>query len=181
MKSSYDKFPAIGVPLDGDCRAVAGWEAIGAELCGRAALCRGRGPDEAGPSRCVICVDIYHGVWEGEVLAALKAAIRPDAVIETREANKTRDEVRAMLDMGDDRVFAVMSHRKVEDYFDAVKVEAVKAKIAAAQGVVLVYGVAAAVCCPECDIYVYADMARWEIQQRFRSGRLANWLDDNAG
>ena len=24
-------------------------------------------------------------------------------------------------------------------------------------------------------------MARWEIQQRFRSGRLANWLDDNAG
>ena len=171
MTSSYDKFPAIRIPVDGDCRAVAGWEAIGAELRGR---CGGK---------CVVCVDLYHGVWEDEVLAELKAAIRPDLVIETREANKTRDEVRAMLaaDMGDDRVFAVMSHKTVADYFDEEKVEAVKAKIAAARGVVLVSGVAAAVCCPECDIYVYADRARWEIQQRFRSGRLANWLDDNAG
>ena len=108
MTSSYDKFPAIRIPVDGDCRAVAGWEAIGAELRGR---CGGK---------CVVCVDLYHGVWEDEVLAELKAAIRPDLVIETREANKTRDEVRAMLaaDMGDDRVFAVMSHRTVADYFD---------------------------------------------------------------
>ena len=171
MKTSYDKFPAIKVPTDGDCRAVTGWEAIGAELRERVDR----------PSRCVVCVDLYHGVWEDEVLVALKAALRPDTVIETCEANKTRDEVRAMLDMGDDRVFAVMSHKKVEDYFDAAKVESVKAKIASAQGVVLVYGVAAAVCCPESDIYVYADMARWEIQMRFRSGRLSNWLDDNAG
>ena len=31
MKSNYDKFPAIKVPTDDGCRAVAGWEAIGAE------------------------------------------------------------------------------------------------------------------------------------------------------
>ena len=157
MKSSYDKFPAITVPAGGECRAVAGWEAIGVELRARC----GTLGDRALP-RCVICVDLYHGVWEQEVLYALKKALRPDAVIETREANKTHDEVRAMLaaDQGDDRVFAVMSHRRVEDYFDPAKVEIVKAKIAAARGVVLVYGVAAAVCCPECDIYVYADMAR---------------------
>ena len=105
MKTNYDKFPAIKVPTDGDCRAVAGWEAIGEEL-------RGRIVGRAGvrPSRFVVCVDLYHGVWEDEVLSALKAALKPDAVIETREANKTRDEVRAMLDMGDDRVFAVMMY-----------------------------------------------------------------------
>ena len=91
MKSSYDKFPAIKVPVGGDCRAVAGWKAIGAELRAR---CGGRG---ATALPYVVCVDIYHGVWEDEVLDALKGALRPDAVIETREANKTRDEVRAML------------------------------------------------------------------------------------
>ena len=175
MKTNYDKFPAIAVPADGESRAVAGWKAIGAELRAKAAA--------IGKAKTVVCVDLYHGVWEDEVLAALKEALRPDAVIETREANKSRDEVRAMLaaDQGDDRVFAVMSHRKVEDYFDAAKVEALKSRIAASSGVVLVYGVAAAVCCRESDVYVYADMARWEIQMRFRSGRLSNWLDDNAG
>ena len=176
MKTNYDKFPAISVPTDSVCRAVAGWSAIGAEL-------RARCERAMRFSRCVVCVDLYHGVWEDEVLAALKSALRPDVVFETRVANKTRDEVRAMLatNLGDDRVFAVMSHLKVEEWFDNAKVAALKAKIGAANGIVLVYGVAAAVCCPESDIYVYADMARWEIQLRFRSGKLPNWLDDNMG
>ncbi|MBQ5530590.1 MAG: class I mannose-6-phosphate isomerase [Kiritimatiellae bacterium] len=175
MKSNYDKFPSIKVPCGGECRAFSGWDAIGGEISARvAALAK---------SKTVVCVDAYHGVWEDEVLAALEAVLKPDAVIETREANKTRDEVRAMLaaDQGDDRVFAVMSHKKVEDWFDPAKVAAVKRKIEAARGTVLVFGVAAAVCCPESDIYIYADMARWEIQMRFRSGKLSNWLDDNAG
>ena len=68
MKSSYDKFPAIKVSVDDDCRAVAGWEAIGAELRAR---CGALG-DRALP-KCVICVDLYHGVWEDEVLDALIA------------------------------------------------------------------------------------------------------------
>ena len=178
MNTNYDKFPTINVPTDEACRSVAGWEAIGAELRGR---CGGRGAPAL--PRCVVCVDLYHGVWEDEVREALVATLKPDVVIETREANKTRDEVRAMLaaDQGDDRVFAVMSHRKAEDYFDDGKVAVVRSRIASASGLVLVYGVAADVCCPESDIYVYADMARWEIQLRFRSGRLSNWLDDNAG
>ena len=175
MKTNYDKFPTIAVPADGECRAFAGWDSIGAELRARIAA--------LGKAKTIVCVDLYHGVWEDEVLAALKEALRPDAVIKTREANKSRDEVRAMLaaDQGDDRVFAVMSHRKVADYFDAAKVAALKSRIAASSGLVLVYGVAAAVCCRDSDVYVYADMARWEIQMRFRSGRLSNWLDDNAG
>ena len=111
MKSNYDRFPAINVPTDGECHAVAGWEAIGTEL--RAKF--GALGDRALP-KCVICVDLYHGVWEDEVLAALVAALKPDTVIETREANKTHDEVRAMLaaDQGDDRVFAGEEMRRID-------------------------------------------------------------------
>ena len=41
-------------------------------------------------------------------------------------------------------------------------------QISQATGLVLVYGHGAAVVAPESDILVYVDMARWEIQLRFR-------------
>ena len=176
MKTTYDKFPTVQVPVTASAYAVAGWTAIGDELR-RAVAARGG-------QRTVICVDLYHGVWEAAVLEALREAVRPDAVLETRVANKPKEAVRAMLahDLGDDRVFAFMSHWPVRDFFDADAVAAFRERLAALpSGVILVYGVAASVCCPDPDLLVYADMARWEIQLRFRSGRLANWLDDNAG
>ena len=79
MKTSYDKFPALKVPVDGECRAVAGWETIGAELRAKIAT--------LGQEKTIVCIDLYHGVWEDEVLAAVKAAAHPDVVVETREAN----------------------------------------------------------------------------------------------
>ena len=45
-------------------------------------------------------------------------------------------------------------------------------KIKAATGLVIVYGHAAAEVVPEADVLVYVDMARWEIQQRFRQGKI---------
>lgn len=41
-------------------------------------------------------------------------------------------------------------------------------------GLVVIYGPGAALIA-EGDVLVYADMARWEIQQRFRRGELGNW------
>ncbi|MBQ9430633.1 MAG: class I mannose-6-phosphate isomerase [Kiritimatiellae bacterium] len=176
MTTSYDKFPSVLVPATDRDYAVAGWNAIGAELRGAVAARSGR--------RTVVCVDLYHGVWEAEVLDALRRELRPDAVLETRAANKSKDAVRSMLarDLGDDRVFAFMSRWEVSDFFDPEAVAAFSQRLAAIpSGVILVYGVAASVCCPDPDLLIYADMARWEIQLRFRSGRLPNWLDDNAG
>lgn len=66
----------------------------------------------------------------------------------------------------------------MEQFFDSKKLEEMRAQISAAQGLILVFGVGAALLCRP-DVLIYADMARWEIQRRFRSGRLANWLNDN--
>ena len=172
FQSNYDLFPHIHVDTDEKAYALAGWEAIGREL--RNAV-QARNADKT-----VLCVDCYHGVWEEETLAQLKELLRPDAVFCAANAQISREKALDMLryNITDDRVFGVLSHHRLSDFFEPEKMEALRGAIARAQGLVLVFGVGAAYLCQP-DILVYADMARWEIQLRFRSGRLANWLDDN--
>ena len=128
----------------------------------------------------MLCVDCYHGVWEEETLAQLKALLSPDVVFCAADAQISREKALNMLrhHLTDDRVFGVMSHHRIEDFFEPDRAEALRAAISRASGLVLVFGVGAAYLCQP-DLLVYADMARWEIQLRFRSGRLANWLDSN--
>jgi hypothetical protein len=64
------------------------------------------------------------------------------------------------------------------DFIDKSKLEKAKNETAFKKGIVVVYGVAACLLA-EPDIHVYADMARWEIQKRYRSGEIANWKHDN--
>ncbi len=166
---NYDRNPVVHVRVEGK-QAWQGWEEIGGELRKRL----------ADRERAVVCVDCYHGVWEDEVLSALEAVLHPDQTFLSADCAKGRDAVRAMLayHLTDDRVFGVLSHHRIEDFFDPEKVRAARERIRAARGLTLVFGVGAALLHPG-DVLIYADMARWEIQLRFRSGRLGNWLDDN--
>lgn len=168
-KSNYDKYPAIHVKSNEGTHAWAGWDAICAEIAQKT----------SGSARQVICVDCYHGVWEEEVKERLVAGIAPDHVFLASEAALDKDTVNAMLayNVTDDRVFGIMSHHRIEQFFDTERLARMQAEIAAAQGVILVFGVGAFLLCKP-DVLVYADMARWEIQQRFRAGKLANWLND---
>ncbi len=172
FQSNYDRFPRIRVAADSKAYALAGWDRIGRELRG-AVLARGSG-------KTVLCVDCYHGVREEEVLARLTEALRPDAVFLVRDAQISGEQAARMLryHITDDRVFGVMSHHRIADFFDPERTRALREAVDRASGLTLVFGVGAAYLC-EPDILVYADMARWEIQRRFRSGSLANWLDDN--
>lgn len=169
-KCNYDRFPAIHVACGSGEHAWQGWDAIGAELARRV---------KSG-ERQVLCVDCYHGVWEQEVLEALTARLHPDCVFRADGAALDKAQVDSMLayNVTDDRVFGILSHHRMEQFFDAERMARMRREIARAQGLVLVFGVGAALLC-EPDVLVWADMARWEIQQRFRSGRLANWLSDN--
>lgn len=168
--SNYDKYPAIHVCTGDELHAWQGWDAIAEALCSR--IDRG--------IRQVVCVDCYHGVWEEDVLRSLVEGLRPDHVFLAGDAALSRDQVNAMLayNVTDDRVFGIMSHHRIGQFFDPEKLAKQQEEISAAQGVILVFGVGAALLCQP-DVLVYADMARWEIQQRFRAGKLANWLNDN--
>ena len=172
FQSNYDLFPRIHVETDKTAYARAGWDAVGRELMDAV---RSRGAEKT-----VLCVDCYHGVWEQETLARLQALLRPASVFRAGDAQISREKALEMLrcNITDDRVFGVMSHHRLADFFVPEKTDAMRQAIDEARGLVLVFGVGAAYLCRP-DILVYADMARWEIQLRFRSGRLANWLDDN--
>ena len=169
-KSNYDKRPVLHVRTKG-VSAWQGWEAIGAQL--RKAI--------AGKPDAVVCVDCYHGVWESDVLSVLTEQLNPSRVFCTAQATLPKEQVNAMLKdhLTDDRVFGIMAHYRIEQFFDMERVAVLRQEIALAHGVRLVFGVGAALLCEHPDVLVYADMARWEIQLRFRSGKLANWLNDN--
>lgn len=156
-KSNYDKFPATCVSGD----IYNGWQSVRSVLESEAASHGGR---------CVIVVECYQGVMHGELRREL-------GLISGAKFHDTRDFFRPVGEVDsitrpwitDDRLFGFRaSHFSYNDFLDINKVETLRCTVAAEQGVSIVYGHGAAVAVSDADIIVYADMPRWEIQQRQR-------------
>ncbi|WP_367365550.1 class I mannose-6-phosphate isomerase [Pediococcus parvulus] len=79
--------------------------------------------------------------------------------------------------MTDDRVFGIMTHYTLSDFYP--QLDLIKSDIKKKKGKTIVYGTGASLFAPNAEITVYCDLARWEIQLRYRSG-LSNWQQDNA-
>ncbi len=172
MRSNYDKYPAVAVRGVKNC-AWQGADNIRSELL-QAIARKGR-------EKIVVCVDCYHGVWEDELLKELKFMLRPALVVKSEHAAKDSETIEKMIErnLTDDRVFGAMTVRNMPEFFSEEKIADVRGRIGEIKsGVVLVIGVGAALLCDP-DILIYADMPRWELQQRYRSKRLGNWLCDN--
>jgi mannose-6-phosphate isomerase class I len=166
-KSNYDKFPLVPVP--GSHILWKGWPAICQALSDRLGSRPGR-----------LVVDTYPGVNDEELLGELEARLRPVLTIRTIELKKPEPQWLALFaaNLSDDRIFGVMSAHELTEFFDPGRLSAARNSVERAeQGLVLIYGVGAALVARG-DVVVYADMARWEIQQRFRRG-LGNWGADN--
>lgn len=124
-----------------------------------------------------IAVDYYQGVLEESVTKELTDGITPDVVIDTRSLMFSEDYIKEMVypDVTDDRIFGYMTRLSIENFFDPAKVENARKVIAGTnEGIILIVGSGAAYVCPDQDILVYADMARWEIQLRMRSHEVDN-------
>ena len=162
---AYDKQPVVIVPQSTPGSAARGWTDVSRVLL-------------AGDPRYLV-IDCYPGVDRAEVLGALLAA-RPDLhVIDPLSAMKPRSALDTMLArfLTDDRVFGYMAPFVMAEFFDADAIEALRHEIAEVSGPVAVVGVGASLV-TRGDRLVVADMPRWEIQLRFRTG-LANWTADN--
>ena len=166
--SNYDRFPTVAVPYP----LHAGYAAISAALC--EAL---RGKEDA-----VLVVDGYPGTRWDEVVGGLMEHLTFSAVLDAAQANYPNERIGHMLqrNLTDDRVFGVLSCHKIEEFFDENKLAVLRRSVEGGKGLRLVYGTGAALV-TRGDVTVYADLARWEIQQRYRSGELGNWCADNRG
>lgn len=163
-RSTYDKNPVVRVSEAQNSCAV-GWQAIARQL--RSEL---RAP------RTVLCVECYPGCFEEQIERAFTTALDPTLVLRAADCYRGEEEIRALSarDLGDDPVFGFMNNYEVAEFLDERKLEAVRAKIKEAAGLVMVIGTGATILAETWDLLVYADMARWEIQQRQRAGEITN-------
>ena len=165
----YNKHPEVSV-RGFDAHAWRGWNDIITALNTRVLTSR----------KTVLVIDCYPGVrleeLERNVLARFGNAVR----INVETARRDEHTLSEMLarNLTDDRVFGVLSCHQLAEFFDAEALTALQKQVAEAAGLVIVYGSGAAQVHPG-DVLVYADMPRWEIQQRMRAGELGNWGVEN--
>ncbi|HDR2624314.1 TPA: class I mannose-6-phosphate isomerase [Enterobacter cancerogenus] len=165
----YNKHPEVSV-RGFDAHAWRGWNDIITALNTRVLTSR----------KTVLVIDCYPGVrleeLERNVLTRFGNAVQ----INVETARRDEHTLSEMLarNLTDDRVFGVLSCHQLAEFFDAEALTALQKQVAEAAGLVIVYGSGAALVHPG-DVLVYADMPRWEIQQRMRAGELGNWGVEN--
>ena len=142
-KSNYDKQPSTHI----DGEMVIGWDNIVQKL------------SEVWGDNPVWAIDLYCGTYEEDFLAAFAKTGRK--IIDTRTLMRPEKEIRQLTErfMTDDVLFGFMSNVKLEEYFLHSNLNIPEPSI--------IIGTAAARFAPKAPV-CYADMARWEIQQRFR-------------
>ena len=152
MATNYNKRPAI--KINGLIKT--GWEDIIETL-----------KEQIGDSG-VLVVDCYTGVHY-EKLRGFFMRIPDTIFIDTASLFKHEVEIHKMTEgfMTDDVLFGYLSNLSMKDYFDADKLHDATEKIKARHGKVIVFGYGASLVA-DGDLVVYADMPRWEIQQRMR-------------
>lgn len=142
-KSNYDKQPSTHI----EGSMTLGWDNIISTL------------SQAWADEPIWAIDLYPGTYEEDFMAAFAKTGRK--IIDTRTLMRPEEEIRQLTErfMTDDVLFGYMSNIRLEEYFPNTKPEIKEPSI--------VIGTAAAWLAPNAPV-CYADMARWEIQQRFR-------------
>ena len=124
-------------------------------------------------------VDCYTGVFEEDMARELGNGFA--RVIRMRDYMKPEAAVRSLTErfMTDDVLFGHVTCLQLEDFFDGKKLCTLKEELKGAGKDTLVIGTGAALVMPKGATLVYADMARWEIQQRFRRHQVCGLGVDN--
>lgn len=167
---NYDKFPEVRIKGFDD-HAWRGWSAVQQAVAARLSE----------QQKIVLVIDCYPGVRLDELEQQLVHWLNPALAINAETARHSAQHLHDLLaaNLTDDRVFGVLSCHQLSEFFCADRLAALQQEVEQVKaGLVVVYGPGAALVHPG-DILIYADLARWEIQQRFRSGELGNWGANN--
>ena len=159
--ANYDKYPSTKI----SGAIWQGWNCILDRLA------------EVFGSSSVWAVDLYAGTLEEEIVQAFRRVGRK--VVLTRDLMRSEEDIVRMTRrfMTDDVLFGYISNVRLEEYFDGEKVRALKESLRKEH--LIIIGTGAASLVPDDVPVVYADMARWEIQQRFRRHQVRGLGVDN--
>ena len=129
--------------------------------------------------RVLVVFDLYPGVRKAEILK-LAVSMGADHILDMESCRKSEEErLKEFEDyITDDRVFGILCHKKLKDFYDSEKLEAMKKEVEVSNGMTVLVGMGAGLIVRG-DLYVYCDITRWEIQLRYRAG-MGNWNLSNA-
>lgn len=171
--SHYDQFPVVPVP-DAARACACGWDAIAERL--RQEIAR------LGSCKTVLVIECYPGVFESDILRELALRLQPALALCAADALLPPSRVAALVEPflgGEDPVFGFMSELDLPAFFDADRICALRGRVQnVAAGLVLLVGCGARLL-HDGDLLVYADLARWEAQLRFRRHATGNLGADN--
>ena len=124
-----------------------------------------------------LTVDCYPSV-DDEILDLIKEIYKPDFVIKSEDVFYEKDELNKMMKpfLTENRVRGVMYYGKMDDFIDDIKLAQYQS-LASHKVRALIYGVGASYI-HKGDTLIYYDLARWEIQLRYRKG-MPNFKQDN--
>ena len=165
--SNYDKYPFIRIN-NYDDQAFQGYSSLVKEIKARI--------QSLETSDACLVIDFYHGTRTRELLDNFILPLQPDLLLCCEDAKLSEEVLKEELkhEVGNDRVFGVLSTRTMQEFYDQSKLADLKKKVKEHKGLCIVYGVGASLVTTG-DILIYGDLSRWEIQQRYRSGELDNW------
>lgn len=132
------------------------------------------------PQQPTIVIDAYPGVDVEELAATAGDYLSEWSIVNVESAALAPEDINSLIsnNLTEDRVFGVMSHFKVSDFYDSVKLSSIFASLMAAKKPMIVIGWGASLVAPPHAVVVLADLTRWEIQRRQRAGA-GNWLANN--
>jgi len=168
QKSNYEKFPSVAIATQYD-KCYCGWESINERL--------NRSMSGLGTGLKYLIIDCYNGVIDSEVKAALVQGLQYIKFVDTANMMLPVGQIEAFFkdDVTDDELFGYKTRYNIDAYFDQKKIKQLHSELSGIdEGIVVVYGVGAAYIAPRIDLLVYADMARWEIQMRYRRNEAWN-------
>ena len=182
--SSYQKYPSTYVKTH-DGELLAGYDAIISRIR--------QEYENSEKSDLLIAIDTYPGVCDDEVLEALKG-LSCSRLFNMRTVFRGEEELAEQLKyhLTDDRVFGRMFFGDLEDLMDPGRLARIREDVKTAEGLCIVYGFGAFLVASPVqghaglpigatgavvdntirrpDLCLYLDMARWEIQLRYRRG-----------
>jgi len=168
--SNYEKFPSFRVS-GCESESQEGWPRILERL-----------KAFAGSEPYTLSFECYPGVFEKTLIGTVAEGLRPAGLIATADLLKSPIEIERLVSsvLGDDPVFGRMNSLEIQDFFDPVKLGRAREQAKNwSQGLLVVIGAGASLITTEPNLLVYADMARWEIQQRQRRNAIGNLGADN--
>ena len=168
MQPKFNKFPTVQVNHCEDT-LIASWENILTQI--QCAI------NSCSRKKVILVVECYQGVIHEDIIDSLIKKLSADHLFYTSDSFLTEEKIQAITHeyVTDDRVFGYMTSLTMTDLFDRGQLEQHQKTIQQIKdGLVIIYGHGASLFVSNPDILVYADIARWEIQQRMRNNQVNN-------